>query len=101
MADPRYRLATRGPIRSVVIDDETVLFNPNSWDTHVLNEAAAATLEFVAESPRAHSEVTQFFAEALAPELAAEADEHATRVLDELCRLSLLERETEASDNVR
>ena len=101
MADPRYRVATRGPVRCVVFDDETVLFNPHSWDTHVLNEAAAATLEFVTEAPRARSEVTQFFAEALAPEHAAEADEHAARVLDELRRLSLLEREPDASDNVR
>lgn len=101
MAGPRYRLATRGPLRSVVFDDETVLFNPNSWDTHVLNDAAAATLEFVAESPRTQAEVAQFFAEALSPELAPEADEHAARVLDELCRLALLERDPDASVNVR
>lgn len=79
------------PFRSVVLDGETVLFNPASWETHVLNPAAAAALEYVAEGPKARSDVAQFFSEVLAPDLAADAAEHADRVLDELCRLSLVE----------
>jgi PqqD family protein of HPr-rel-A system len=86
--DRRYR-AEPG-IRLLDFDDEFVVFNPLSWDAHLLNEAAAAVLELLVESPRTADEIAAFLREALADAERAAADAHAQRLIEELSRLALV-----------
>jgi PqqD family protein of HPr-rel-A system len=83
-----YRAAPA--LRICDFDDETVVFNPLSWETHVLNPAAAAVLELLQEAPRSLDDVEAFLAEALDPDEACAAHDHAQRVLEELSELRLI-----------
>lgn len=76
--------------RYVLLDDEAVVFDPLSWEVHVLNPAASAIYEFLAEQPRAMSEVTALLAELLVDAEKDAAAVHAERTIDDLARLGLV-----------
>jgi PqqD family protein of HPr-rel-A system len=82
--------ALTGPVRSVELDDGSAVFNPISWDTHLLNSAATAVLQFIEEAPRAEGEVVALLEELLDAGSRSEAARHAAAVLDELQRLGLV-----------
>jgi PqqD family protein of HPr-rel-A system len=73
-------------------DDEAVVFDPLSWDAHLLNPAAIVVLELLLESPRSEDEVIAFLAEVLQPDEQAQAPAHARRLIGELQSLNLLRR---------
>lgn len=72
------------------LDDEAVVFEPLSWDAHVLNPAAHAVLDLLLEGARTEDEVAAFLAEALEPAERAAAHGHARRLLGELQSLRLV-----------
>jgi PqqD family protein of HPr-rel-A system len=62
LADPRETAVLR-------FDDEALVFNPASWETHFLNESAAYVLEALLERPRSVEEiVAAVAAEATVPD---------------------------------
>jgi len=85
---PRFTVAEGLRIRS--FDDEAVVFDPLSWDAHLLNPAALAVLELLLESSGSEREVAAFLAEALEPGEQSDAAGHAQRVLAELRALGLI-----------
>jgi PqqD family protein of HPr-rel-A system len=99
LSDRRYRAAAG--IRVLDFTDEFVVFNPLSWDAHLLNAAAAAVLELLAEAPRTEEEVAAFLREALLDAERAAAAEHALRLLQELTRLGLVRAVDEESTLAR
>jgi len=52
-ADPavHWRLARPDATRIVVFDDEAMVFNPVSWETHLVNLTAAEVIAILRESP--------------------------------------------------
>ena len=88
--EPPLRFAAVQPLRSLGFDDEAVVFDPVSWDAHVLNAAAAAVLELLVESPHSEAEVATFLLEALRPEEQPKAGDHASRLIQELLSLGLV-----------
>jgi PqqD family protein of HPr-rel-A system len=84
----RYR-AVEG-IRSFDFGDECMIFNPLSWDTHILNAAAAAILEAVAEAPQSVAEIEEYLQDLLVESQKGEAPAHTRRLIDELVQLGLI-----------
>lgn len=84
----RFAVAEGLRIRS--LDDEAVVFDPLSWDAHLLNPAALAVLELLLESASSEREVAAFLAGALEPGAQPDAPAHAQRVLSELRTLGLI-----------
>lgn len=82
--------ATVGPLRSAELLDGLAVFNPTSWDTHLLNGAAAAVLQFIEQAPRTESEVTLLLEDLLEDQSRPQAADHSTAVLAELLRLRLI-----------
>jgi PqqD family protein of HPr-rel-A system len=76
-------------VKAVTFDDETVVFNPASWETHVLNAGATLVLGLVQDGCTV-AEVRSVLADALADEERSSAGEHADRVLGELQSLRLI-----------
>ena len=75
----------------VSLDDDAVVFNPFSWETHVLNPAAAIVLELAAaDSPCTEAGVAEVLAEVLDENERPRAAEHARHVLVQLRELGLL-----------
>ena len=87
-AEVRYA-ATQG-LRIREFEDDGVVFEPVSWEAHLLNPAALAVLELLLEAPRSKSEVAVFLNDALSPDERSRADEHAHRLLAELRSLGLV-----------
>lgn len=77
-------------MRLVDLDGEGVAFNPFSWETHLLNPAAALVLEMVAAAPRTEADVARMLADVLDESERPRAADHAQRVLRELIGLRLL-----------
>ena len=69
--------------------DEAVAFNPLSWDAHLLNPAATATLDLLLESPCSEADVVAFLAEVLQPDQRFEAAAHGRRLIEDLTSLGL------------
>jgi PqqD family protein of HPr-rel-A system len=84
------RFAPSDGLRLRHFDDEAVVFDPLSWDAHLLNPAAIAVLELLQESSRTEAEITAFLADALQPDEQAQAAAHARRLIDELRLLGLV-----------
>jgi PqqD family protein of HPr-rel-A system len=78
-------------VRVKVFDDEAVVFNPFTWETHVLNPSATLVLERLHAGPCSRHEIEELLAEALSEDDRVHAAQHAKRLLDELCSLRLLE----------
>jgi|SRR5690606_1391371 len=80
-ADPvRWRIAPSDRVRIVRLDDAALVFNPLSWQTHYLNEAAHCIFDALCERPMS---VDELLAETIEPDdrLDAAAQTHWTRVL--------------------
>jgi len=73
-------------------EDEAVVFDPLSWDAHVLNPAALAVLELLIDLPRTEAEIAAFLADALQPDEQPQARSHANRLVAELQSLHLVRR---------
>jgi PqqD family protein of HPr-rel-A system len=86
----RYRVAAHPDLRILRFDDESVVFNPFLWHTHLLNAAAALVLDALAEDgPATAAALAAALADdAGAPAIAADEVE---RVLGELAGLALVE----------
>lgn len=76
----RWRIASSDRVRVVRLDDAALVFNPLSWQTHYLNEAAHCVFDALSE--RAMS-VDELIAETVEPadRLEATAQAHWTRAL--------------------
>lgn len=81
-------------------EDEAVVFDPLSWDAHLLNPAAIAVLELLLEAPRSEDVIAAFLREALQPEEQPQASAHAQQLISELRALGLVRLcEPSASEN--
>lgn len=56
MADV-WRLADPASTRILLFDGEAVVFNPVTWETHILNDAGAAVLGALRDAPRSRHEL--------------------------------------------
>ncbi|HET9025169.1 MAG TPA: HPr-rel-A system PqqD family peptide chaperone [Burkholderiaceae bacterium] len=90
MEPPDVRFAAVDNLRVRAFDDEAVVFEPLSWDAHLLNPAALAVLELILEAPRSMDDVAAFLADALQPVEQSEAPAHAARLIGELQSLGLV-----------
>ena len=86
-AGPRFRF-----------DDELVVFNPLSWEVHLLNPAAAAVYEFFLDAPADRREVESLLSELLVESERGAAAEHAVTVLGDLRSLGLLADDEPGAD---
>ena len=77
-------------LRVITLDDDAVVFNPFSWETHLLNPAAALVLDIAAAAPCTEAAVAEVLAEVLDEDERPLAAEHAHRLLWELAGLRLL-----------
>ena len=62
-----WRLASAPVAAPFRFDDSVVVFNPASWDTHLLNESAALILELLTKKPRSLQELVEALAGDRAP----------------------------------
>ena len=81
-----------------VFDDELVVFNPLSWDVHVLNPAAAAVYEFLLEASAGRAEIESLLEELLVDSERGAAAEHAQSVIGDLKSLGLLADDEPGAD---
>lgn len=88
MHDARYIAATG--LKAIDYDEESVVFNGATWETHVLNAAAAEVLSMSAEAPRSLDEIARALTEWLDADEADNAPEHAERIVGELRALGLV-----------
>ena len=77
-------------IRVLDFGDEWVVFNPLSWDAHLLNPAAASVLELLGSSAQSEQEIEAYLRDVLVDVEQAAAAQHARRLLDELVLLGLV-----------
>jgi PqqD family protein of HPr-rel-A system len=101
MHDPtgsRWRLVDPSGIRIRRFGDEALVFNPLSWETHLLNGVAMRVLDALAEGPRADTELVAelFGSDPRAGEPRSMRDEIAS-FLGELDGLGLAERVREGA----
>ena len=96
MTSLRFAVAT--DVRVCVLDDEAIVFNPFSWETHLLNPAAALVLEIAASGPFTEASIRDVFAEVLGEQDRTRAAEHARSLLGELVKLRLLVEQPLGSD---
>jgi PqqD family protein of HPr-rel-A system len=87
---PRERFAAVDGLRLCVLDDDVVVFDPLSWDAHLLNPAARAVLDLLLEAPQSEAEVEAFLLEALQPGEQTKAMTHARKLVGELQALGLV-----------
>lgn len=83
-----YRLAPE--VKVLFFDDEAVVFNPKSWETHVLNASASLILERLLAGACGKAEVEQILLVALDQDERKHAREHAERLLGDLVSLHLI-----------
>lgn len=85
----RFRVTAHPDLRILRFDDESVVFNPFLWHTHLLNATAALVLDALEDTPATAAELAAAMVdETGAP--AIRADEIET-LLGELERLALVE----------
>lgn len=85
------KFAAADGLRVREFDDDAVVFEPVSWEAHLLNPAARAVLALLLERPHTEEEVIAFLRDALQPGERADAPDHARRLLGELQSLGLVE----------
>ena len=78
-------------VRVVDFDGDAVAFNPFSWETHLLNPAAALVLGMAAAAPCTEADVAQTLEDVLEESERSRAPDHAQRLLRELIGLRLLD----------
>src|SRR5262245_38279882 len=86
-----YRYAAVEGIRAFDFDHECIVFNPLSWDAHLLNAAAAAVLDLLGSAPQSAAAVEEFLRDLLVDSEKGEAAGHSQRLLEELSHLGLIQ----------
>jgi PqqD family protein of HPr-rel-A system len=76
-----WRLADPARTRVRALDGEAAVFNPVTWQTHLLNDAGALVLDALRAAPRTEDEIVALLADAAGP------DEPETVVRDAVRRL--------------
>jgi PqqD family protein of HPr-rel-A system len=96
----RWRFIEHPELRVVRYGAEAVVFNPLSWETHLLNESAAHVVETLRRGPQGAWELAAALAEDLDPEAAPEtyADQVAA-LMEELEGLGLAVRAPAEGDD--
>ena len=89
--DPRWR-ACHPTIRSVPLDDELAVFNPVSWETHLLNPGGAQVFEVLLERAASIRELRAELEALRADEGEPIRDEQIEALLAELEDLGLITR---------
>lgn len=89
----RQTYSVDGRLRLREFADGTVVFDPLSWNAHLLNPAAAAVLDLCRTAPASVDDVERLLAEILAAESRDLAGTHAAQVLAELEDLGLVRRD--------
>lgn len=84
----RYSLAAG--VRMVALDDEIVVFNPVSWETHLLNCAAAIAVELAAVGGVSVASLQAELEQALDSAERGRAGAYAAGLIQELRGLQLL-----------
>jgi PqqD family protein of HPr-rel-A system len=84
------RFAAVAGLRVRHLDNEAIVFDPLSWDAHVLNPAALAVLELIQERARSGAEIVSFLCDVLRADEQPRASFHARRLLEELRSLGLI-----------
>lgn len=84
------RFAAASGLRVHDFGDQCAVFDPLSWDAHLLNPAAIAVIDRLADRPHTVVEVEAFLADALRPEDRSRARDHATALMVELASLGLI-----------
>jgi PqqD family protein of HPr-rel-A system len=87
---PRARFEAVDGLRLCILDDDVVVFDPLSWDAHLLNPAARAVLELLLEAPQSESEVEAFLRDVLQPGEQSQAATHARKLIGELQSLGVV-----------
>jgi PqqD family protein of HPr-rel-A system len=87
---PHRRFACTAGLRVHDFGDLCAVFDPLSWDAHLLNPAAVAVIDLLAETPHSVLEVEAFLTQALHPEERGMAHNHAQALLAELSSLGLI-----------
>jgi PqqD family protein of HPr-rel-A system len=77
-------------VRMLDFGDEWIVFNPLSWDAHLLNAAAAVVLEQLSAQPQTEAEVADYLRDLLMDAERAHALTSARRLLGELVQLGLV-----------
>jgi PqqD family protein of HPr-rel-A system len=86
----RFRVTAHPDLRILRFDDESVVFNPLLWHTHLLNASAALILDALEEGPGTAAEIAAATSDDVGvPAIAAD---DVARLLDELAGLALVER---------
>ncbi len=88
--EPKFRFACPQGLRVHDFGEECAIFDPISWDAHLLNPAAVAVIDLLAETPLGLYEVEAFLAQALRPQDRSSARDHATELMAELASLGLI-----------
>jgi PqqD family protein of HPr-rel-A system len=71
-------------------DDEIALFDPISWDTHILTPAGAAIFSELVLGPRSTAELQALFFDAADDPDAVELGPYFEQALDSLCAAGLV-----------
>jgi len=98
----RWQLTSHPDVRVVRFGTEAVVFNPLSWETHLLNETAAHVVESLRRGPRSVDELAAALVEDLDPE--SPPDVYLSQVamlMDELAALGLAFHEPSAPSGAR
>lgn len=93
-ARPRWRFTEHPDVRVVRFGAESVVFNPLSWETHLLNETAAHVVDTLRRGPQTAWELAAALAEDLDPESSPEAyADQIAMLMEELEGFGLAARE--------
>ena len=84
------RYAAVEGIRAFDFEDECVVFNPLSWDAHLLNTAAAAVLEYLLSEARTTAEIEAYLRHLLVHSEQHRAALYSKQLLEELKHLGLV-----------
>lgn len=83
-----YRAAPE--LTVIDFEEESVLFNERTWETHLLNTAAAEVLA-LCRTPCTLQHIAQTLAQWLTPEEAVHASSHAEQIVESLLGLRLID----------
>jgi PqqD family protein of HPr-rel-A system len=101
-AGPRWRLVDPSGIRIRRFGDDALVFNPLTWETHLLNGAAVRVLDALSADPRAEARIAE---EVWGPEAGPDEPDSARgeigRFLQELGSLGLAEPVREVEHEAR
>ena len=86
----RWQLAYPEDTPLLRFDDEALVFNPSSWETHFLNESAALVLDALVAGPRSVDEIVAEVADAGEVAVPEGFAEQVSELLGQLASLGLV-----------